>query len=91
VIATTAANCYDSKPLLGFMDKAGIQSGVRVHADKAYSSWKHRNALKARGIKNSIQDKGAKNNPLARQQLQRNSLITKIRYVVERTFGSQVR
>jgi IS5 family transposase len=47
--------------------------------------------LKARGIKNGIQDKAAKNNPLTRRQLQRNSLITKARYVVERTFGSQIR
>jgi IS5 family transposase len=90
-VTTTAANCHDSKPLLGLLDKANIQPGVRVHADKAYGSQKHRDALKARGIKNGIQDKATKNNPLTRRQLQRNSLITKARYVVERTFGSQVR
>ena len=72
-------------------DKAGIQPGVRVHADKAYCSQKHRDALKSRGIKNGIQDKAAKNGPLTRRQLQRNNLIAKARYVVERTFGSQVR
>ncbi|MBV6447370.1 transposase [Nitrosomonas sp.] len=47
--------------------------------------------LKSRGIKNGIQDKAAKNNPLTQRQLQRNRLITKARYVVERTFGSQAR
>ena len=44
--------------------------------------------MKSRGIKNGIQDKAARNNPLTRRQLQRN---TKSRYVVERTFGSQAR
>ncbi|SFF06756.1 transposase, partial [Nitrosomonas sp. Nm166] len=32
-----------------------------------------------------------KNKPLTQRQLQRNSLIAKVRYVVERTFGSQTR
>ena len=90
-VTTTAANCHDSRPLLDLLDKAGIQPGVRVHADKAYCSQKHRDALKSRGIKNGIQDKAAKNGPLTRRQLQRNNLIAKARYVVERTFGSQVR
>lgn len=90
-VEATAANCHDSKPLLGLLDKANIRPGTRVHADKAYSSQKHCDALKSRGIKNGIQDKAAKNNPLTHRQLQRNILITKARYVVERTFGSQVR
>ena len=90
-VETTAANCHDSKPPLGLLDKAKIQLGVRVHADKAYSSQKHRAALKSRGIKNGIQDRAAKNNPLTYRQLQRNRLIAKARYVVERTFGSQAR
>jgi len=47
--------------------------------------------LKSRGIKNGIQNKATKNNPLTRRQLQRNRLITKVRYGVERTFDSQAR
>ena len=90
-IETTVANCHDSKPLLGLLDKANIQPGTRIHADKAYCSQKHRDALRSRGIKNCIQDKATKNNPLTRRQLQRNRMITKVRYVVERTFGSQAR
>lgn len=90
-VETTAANCHDSKPLLALLDKAGIKPGNRVHADKAYYSQKHHDALKSRGIKNGIQDKAVKNRPLTKRQLQRNSLIAKVRYVVERTFGSQTR
>lgn len=89
--AVVDANCHDSKPLLSLLDKANIQRGACIHADKAYSSQKHRDALKSCGIKNGIQDKVAKNNPLTHRQLQRNSLITKARYVVECTFGSQAR
>jgi IS5 family transposase len=90
-VETTAANQHDSKPMLDLLDKAAIKPGTRVHADKAYGSQKHREELKARGIKNGIQDKAAKNKSLTRRQLQRNRLITKSRYVVERTFGSQAR
>ncbi|MEQ1484622.1 transposase [Methyloglobulus sp.] len=64
---------------------------TRVHADKAYCSKKHRAALKERGIKNGIQDKAVKNKPLGSHQLARNSAISKVRFVVERTFGSQQR
>ena len=58
---------------------------------KDYCSQKHREALKERGIKNGIQDKAVKNRPLTQRQSQRNSLISKARYVVERTFGNQAR
>ncbi|WP_256205463.1 transposase [Nitrosomonas cryotolerans] len=68
-----------------------LKPGSRVYGDKAYCSQKHREALKSRGIKNGIQDKAVKNKPLTQRQLQRNRLITKVRYVVERTFGNQAR
>jgi len=90
-VETTAANQHDSKPMLDLLDKAAIKPSTRVHADKAYCSQKHREALKARSIKNGIQDKAVKNKPLTQRQLQRNRLITKSRYVVERTFGRQAR
>jgi len=90
-VETTAANQHDSKPMLDLLDKAAIKPSTRVHADKAYCSQKHREALKARSIKNGIQDKAVKNKPLTQRQLQRNRLITRSRYVVERTFGSQAR
>ena len=90
-VETTAANQHDSKPLLTLLDKAEIEPGTRIHADKAYYSQKHCEALKERGIKNGIQDKAVRNRALTQRQLQRNSLISKARYVVERTFGSQAR
>ncbi|MDC8444653.1 MAG: transposase [Nitrosomonas sp.] len=58
------ANRHDSQPMLALLDKAGIKPGNRLHGDKAYGSQKHREALKARGIKNGIQDKTVRNKPL---------------------------
>ena len=66
-IETTSANCHDSKPLLDLLDKTNIQPSTRIHADKAYSSQKHRDTLKSRSFKNGIQDKATKNNPLKRR------------------------
>jgi len=77
--------------MLTLLDKTAVKPGCRLHADKAYSSQKHREALRSRNIKNGIQDKAVKNKPLTPRQLHRNRLITKSRYVVERTFGSQAR
>ncbi|MFA5985138.1 MAG: transposase [Methylococcaceae bacterium] len=68
-VETTPANWHDSQPLAGLVDKADIGSGSRLHADKAYGSKKHRDALKTRGIKNGIQDKAVKNKPLSPRQL----------------------
>ncbi len=90
-VETTAANRHDSQPLIGLVDKAVLKKGSRVHADKAYCSQSHREALKERGLKNGIQDKAVRNKPLTKRQLQRNRKITQVRYVVERTFGSQER
>ena len=90
-VETTPANRHDSQPFIDLVDKANLKAGSRVHADKAYCSKKHQAALKERGIKNGIQDKAVKNKPLRPRQLTRNSTINKVRFVVERTFGSQQR
>lgn len=90
-VETTPANRHDSQPFVDLVDKADMKRGSRVHADKAYCSKKHREALKIRGIKNGIQDKAVKNKPLNPRQLIRNKIISKVRFVVERTFGGQQR
>ncbi|MDR4519566.1 MAG: transposase [Nitrosomonas sp.] len=76
---TTAANRHDSQSMLALLDKAGIEPGNRLHGDKAYGSQKHREALKAQGIKSSIQDKAVRKKPLTARQWQRNKLITRAR------------
>ena len=90
-LVTTPANQHDSVPFIELLDSAQLAKGSRVCADKAYPSQKHAQALKERGFKNGIQDKAVKNKPLNSRHLQRNRQITKVRFVVERTFGSQTR
>lgn len=63
-VTTAAANCHDSKPLSDLLNKANIRPKVCIHTDNACSSQKDRDVLKSRGIKNGIQDKAAKNDPL---------------------------
>ncbi|WP_394809292.1 hypothetical protein [Nitrosomonas sp.] len=50
-VETTAVNCHDSQPLLTLLDKRGSNPAIRVHADKAYCSQRHHDALKLRSIK----------------------------------------
>lgn len=90
-VETTPANRHDSQPFIGLVDKANIKAGSRLHADKAYCSKKHWETLKTLGIKNGIQNKAVKNKPLGPRQMARNTAISKVRFVVERTFGSQQR
>jgi IS5 family transposase len=45
-VETTATNRHDSRLMLALLDKAGIEPGCRIHADKACGSLKHREALK---------------------------------------------
>jgi transposase, IS5 family len=91
VVETNPTNRHDSQPFIDLVDKANLKARSRVYVDKAYCSKKHQDALKEGGIKNGIQDKAVKNKPLRSRQLARNSAISNVRFVVERTFGSQQR
>ena len=88
----TEARAWDS--LLDAVNRQFDLHGVNlkrgVHADKAYPSELHNVLLKSLQLKNGIQDKAVRGKPLSTRQRQRNTLITKVRYVVERTFGNQV-
>jgi IS5 family transposase len=88
-IETTAANTHDSGVMIKIVDKCNLPKGSRLCADKAYNSKKHTDYLKAKGLKNGIQNKAVRGKPLTKRQKARNKLITKIRFVVERTFGGQ--
>lgn len=90
-VLTTGANEHDSLSMEGLLDKAGISSGSRVFADKAYKSEKHDQLLKEQGLKNGIHLKGVRGQSLSARQKSFNRAVSKRRYQVERTFGSQVR
>jgi len=88
-VVTTAANTHDSQPLIGLIDQCGLPVGTRLCADKGYTSATHSAYLKAKKLKNGIQDKAVRGRSLNARQKLRNKCITRIRFVVERTFGGQ--
>ncbi|GJQ05106.1 IS5 family transposase ISMac22 [Capnocytophaga canimorsus] len=91
-VHTTAANEHDSKgliPLLEKIDNERIKKGI--FTDKGYASKANREYLKGRKSKDRIQHKAQRNKPLSKWERVFNKLISKKRWVVERTFGSQKR
>lgn len=91
-VHTTTANEHDSKglkPLIKKLSKQDTADGV--YTDKGYKVPDNDKLLKRKGIKNRIQQKAYRNRPLTRWQLKFNKLISKSRYVVERTFGGMKR
>lgn len=88
-LVTTAANTHDSKPFIGLVDQCDIPVGARICGDKGYASAAHNAHLKTRQLKNGLQDKAVRGKSLNARQKARNKCITRIRFVVERTFGGQ--
>ena len=90
-VTTTSANVHDSKEFKPLIDKAKVGNGTRVFADKAYKSEAHDIYLKEKEIKNGIHFKAVRGKKLTNSQERFNKLVSKTRYTVERTFGSNVR
>ena len=60
----------------------------RVLSDKGYASAKNRDSLRARGIKNGVMYKSTAKKELKPREKLFNRLVSKSRYVVERTIGT---
>ena len=87
-IVTTSANESDMVHLTDVVEKAKLEKGSRVRADKGYSSKANRDFLKENQLKDGIMHKALKNKPLTGHQQRFNKIVSKVRYQVERTFGS---
>jgi IS5 family transposase len=90
-VHTTAANVNEISNLEEVLDKCDIAKGTKVKADKGYKSQKNDELLAKKGLRNHIMYKAKKNKPLTNNELKFNKLIGKIRYKIERTFGSIAR
>jgi IS5 family transposase len=95
-VHTTTANEHDSKglqPCLANQDEAIAISAC--YTDKGYQVPDNvtflQSPVKNRKVKNRIQHKAYKNRPLSDWQKEYNRLISKKRWVVERTFGGMRR
>jgi len=81
-VSVCAASEHDAR----HMEELLSEKTKKVYADKGYVGCK--SLLKARGIADYIQDKGASRHPLTAAQISRNKRISRVRYIVEGVFGS---
>ena len=61
---------------------------MRIYGDKGYASQKNRDLLKQKQLKDGIMHKKQPKKELDEKLKKINKLISKVRYVVKRTFGS---
>ena len=88
---TTPANESDIKHLVTPLEKAGLEQGTPVMADKGYDSSENRKALSSMRLKGRIMHKAQKNRSLTERERAVNKAVSKVRYAVERTYGSMHR
>lgn len=84
---TAPAHESEQNPLHSALKKADFMP-KRVYADKGYASHQNRQALRAQHIKSAMMHRACRNYPLTKRQKHANKLIGKVRFVVERCFGT---
>lgn len=87
-VHSTTANEHDSRGLEATLEKIPKGNCKSVYADKGYQVPNNREVIRKRRLKSRIMYKAYRNRPLNKRQEQFNRLVSKTRWVVERTFGS---
>ena len=64
-----------------------IEKCRKVFADKGYDCRHNRKQLKNKGLRDGIMKKSHRNQPLTREDIERNKQLSKTRYVIEQTFA----
>jgi transposase, IS5 family len=90
-VHTTAANEHDSRGFEKVLNKVPKKKKMGVFADKGYKVPNNDKYLESQKIKNRIQHKAYRNRPLTKWEIHFNKLISKRRWVVERTFAGMSR
>jgi transposase, IS5 family len=90
-VHTAPANEHDSHGMEPVLEKVPKKKKESVFTDKGFKVPNNDEYLKTNNIKNRIQHKAYRNRPLTKWQITFNKLISKERYVVERTFGGMKR
>jgi len=88
VVQATPANYSDTGELEPVVKASRLPSQSRLYADKGYTSASNSTLLKQHQYKDGIMHRAYRNRPLTEWERQRNKLISKKRYVVERVFGT---
>ena len=84
---TKPANVSEMKTFEEFVESLSLSSGSAIFADKGYASDSNREILALKGIQDFIMHKKVKNKELTAYQKLSNKMISKVRYVVEQSFG----
>jgi IS5 family transposase len=84
----TPANCSDTTQMRRLVRAARLPKKSRVYADKGFCSQSNRDELRKRKLKNGIMDKATRGHKLSDRRKQRNRLISAVRGIVERGFGT---
>lgn len=79
----TAGNVHDSQVFTELL--SGDED--TVYADSAYASGKTDAWLEEKKIENGVLNRAYRNKPLTEKQKQRNKMLSRTRYIVERFFG----
>lgn len=85
---TTPADESDIKHLEDVLDIINPIQGTWVKAYKGYKSKGNDDLLSGKPLKNHLMKKATKNKKLSPTEIRFNKLVCKVRYKVERTFGS---
>jgi IS5 family transposase len=84
----TPANKADTVELEKVLSKAKMSQYARVYADKGYPSGSNREKVREHKLKNGIMNKAQRGKALSHWEQIRNKLISRKRFIVERTFGT---
>ena len=87
-VETSKASAHETNYLAACLSKSNLSPGSEVLADKGYASKSNNALLAQKKLKNRICSKGSRAHPLSSWAKLRNTLISKVRYRIERVFGS---
>lgn len=87
-VVTTSANESDMNHLEDVLDKIELPEKAWVKADKGYKSKDNDEVLEKKKLRNHIMFKATKSKALSKREIQFNKGVSRLRYKVERTFGS---
>lgn len=90
-VVITGANESDIKHLDDVLQKIEPPAKAAVKEDKGYKCVENDRLISNCKLRNHVMRKAAKVRPLTERELPLNKLISKVRYQVERTFGSMKR
>lgn len=87
-VLTTTASVNEISNLEEVLNTVELPKHISIKADKGYQSQKNKELLVKKELKNHILKKAVKNKPLTEWEKKFNKLVGKVRFKVERTFGS---